>query len=129
MLSGLQGHLSLQGQTDVDAFIRSFTSSNRFIFDYLAEEVLARRPKGTREFLLQTAVLDRLCAPLCDAVLGITRHSRSPSQQILEQLETANLFLIPLDDERRWYRYHHLFADLLQQQGRREKPESGKCSP
>ena len=123
-VAGLQmAALSLQGQDNVEDFIQGFTASNRYIFDYLAEEVLARRPKGTREFLLQTAALDRLCAPLCDAVLGVTEAADSPSQQILEQLESANLFLIPLDDERRWYRYHHLFADLLQQQGRREKPE------
>ena len=122
-VAGLQmAALSLQGQADVEAFIRGFTGSNRFIFDYLAEEVLARRPAGTRQFLLQTAVLDRLCAPLCDAVLGNAEASDSPSQQILEQLESANLFLVPLDDERRWYRYHHLFADLLRQQLRREKP-------
>ena len=119
----LQGQLSLPGQADVDGFIQSFTSSNRFIFDYLAEEVLARRPKGTREFLLKTAVLDRLCAPLCDAVMGHAKAADSPSQKILEQLESANLFLVPLDNERRWYRYHHLFADLLQQQSRREQPE------
>ncbi|WP_420631593.1 LuxR C-terminal-related transcriptional regulator [Candidatus Leptofilum sp.] len=123
-VAGLQmAALSLQGQADVDGFIQSFTSSNRFIFDYLAEEVLARRPQGTREFLLKTAVLDRLCAPLCDAVMGHTETADSPSQVILEQLESANLFLIPLDNERRWYRYHHLFADLLQQQSRREQPE------
>ena len=122
-VAGLQmAALSMQGQANIEAFIRGFTSSNRFIFDYLAEEVLAQRPKGTRDFLLQTAVLDRLCAPLCDAVLGITETTYSPSQQNLEQLESANLFLISLDEERRWYRYHHLFADLLQQQQRREQP-------
>lgn len=118
----LQGSLSLHGRSDVDAFIRGFTASHRYIFDYLAEEVLAQRPTGTRAFLLQTAVLDRFCASLCDAVLGIAETADSSSQQILDQLESANLFLIPLDDERRWYRYHHLFADLLQQQMRREKP-------
>ncbi len=122
-VAGLQmAALSMQGQADVETFIDGFTGSHRYIFDYLAQEVLARRPQGTRQFLLQTAVLDRLCAPLCDAVLGIEDAAGSPSQRILEQLESANLFLLPLDDERRWYRYHHLFADLLQQQGRREKP-------
>ena len=126
-VAGLQmAALSMQGQPDVESFIDGFTASHRYIFDYLAEEVLARRPEGTREFLLQTAVLDRLCAPLCDAVLGKEEATDSPSQQILEQLESANLFLVPLDNERHWYRYHHLFADLLQQQGRREKPELEK---
>jgi LuxR family maltose regulon positive regulatory protein len=122
-VAGLQmAALSLQGRADVEGFLQGFSGSNRFILDYLAEEVLAQRPAGTREFLLQTVFLDRLCAPLCDAVLGIEESRDSPSQQMLEQLEAANLFLIPLDDERRWYRYHHLFAGLLQQQWRREKP-------
>ena len=128
-VAGLQmAALSLQGQTDTESYIQRFTSSNRFIFDYLAEEVLARRPEGTRDFLLQTAVLDKLCAPLCDAVLNIPEAADSQSQQILEQLESANLFLIPLDDNRHWYRYHHLFADLLQQQARRENPELEKAA-
>ena len=117
-IAGLQmAALSMQGRADLDRFIADFTGSHRYIFDYLAEEALARRPKGTRDFLLQTAVLDRLCASLCDAVLD-----SQGSQFILEQLEAANLFLIPLDDERRWYRYHHLFADLLRQFLRRELP-------
>ena len=122
-VAGLQmAALSLQGKSDVAAYVRGFTASHRYIFDYLAEEVLARRPPGTREFLLKTAALDRLTAPLCDIVLDSTETSAAPSQQILEQLESANLFLIPLDEERRWYRYHHLFADLLRQQARREYP-------
>jgi len=117
-LAGLQmAALSMQGRANLDAFISDFTGSHRYIFDYLAEEVLLRCPPGTRDFLLQTAVLERLCAPLCDAVL-----EREGSQSVLEQLEAANLFLVPLDDRRRWYRYHHLFADLLRQQLKREKP-------
>ncbi len=110
--------LSLQGRTDVDRFINDFSGSHRYIFDYLTEEVLAGQTAEIRDFLLQTAVLDRLCAPLCDALL-----EASKSQHILEQLEAANLFLMPLDDARHWYRYHQLFADLLRQQLRRERPE------
>ncbi|MDX1414989.1 MAG: LuxR C-terminal-related transcriptional regulator [Candidatus Promineifilaceae bacterium] len=121
--AGLQmAAISLQGRSDVDGFISGFTASNRYIFDYLMEEVLALRPPGTRDFLLQTAVLDRLCAPLCDAVLGSEKTADSPTKQLLAQLENANLFLVPLDNDRRWYRYHHLFADLLKKQGAREKP-------
>jgi len=108
-IAGLQlAALSVQGSDDVQAFVRSFTGSNRYILDYLGEEVLQQRPQGTRDFLLHTSVLDRLSAPLCDAVTD-----RNDSQAILESLEQANLFIVPLDDDRRWYRYHHLFTDLL----------------
>jgi LuxR family maltose regulon positive regulatory protein len=111
-IAGLQmAALSLQNRDDVTHFIDGFTGSHRFIMDYLLEEVLNQQPPEVKAFLMETAVLDHLCADLCDAV----RQSPPPSQQILEQLETHNLFLIPLDNERRWYRYHHLFADLLQQ--------------
>lgn len=111
-IAGLQmAALSMENRDDLDAFIDSFKGSHRFIMDYLLEEVLNQQPAEVQDFLMETAVLDRLCADLCDAV----RQSPPPSQQILEQLETHNLFLIPLDNERRWYRYHHLFADLLQQ--------------
>ncbi|MCA9956139.1 MAG: AAA family ATPase, partial [Anaerolineales bacterium] len=111
-VAGLQmAALSMQNRDDVDEFVTSFTGSHRFIMDYLVEEVLNQQPIEVQDFLLQTAVLTRLCADLCDAIL----QTPSTSQQILEQLETRNIFLIPLDDERRWYRYHHLFADLLRQ--------------
>lgn len=117
-IAGLQmAALSLQGHVDTDQFIADFTGSHRYIFDYLTEEVLAKQSAETRDFLLKTAVLDQLHAPLCDAVLA-----GSGAQSILEQLEAANLFLVPLDHSRRWYRYHHLFADLLRQQLRREDP-------
>lgn len=117
--AGLQmAALSLQNRSDVDRFIADFTASNRYLFDYLVEEALARRPAGTRTFLLRTSVLDRLCAPLCDAIL-----ESEGSQAILEKLENANLFLLPLDDVRHWYRYHHLFADLLRHHLQREQPE------
>jgi LuxR family maltose regulon positive regulatory protein len=100
----------MQGRDDLPGFIAAFTGSHRFILDYLTDEVLERRPKGTKNFLLQTSILDRLCGPLCDALTG-----GSNGQATLERLEQANLFIVPLDDERRWYRYHHLFAEVLRQ--------------
>ena len=108
---GLQlAALSLRGQDRerVTHFIAGFAGSHRYVLDYLVEEVLHRQTEPVQSFLLQTAILDRLSGPLCDAVTG-----RSNSQSTLEELERANLFLVPLDDERRWYRYHRLFADLL----------------
>jgi LuxR family transcriptional regulator, maltose regulon positive regulatory protein len=110
--------LSLQGQLDVDAFVQTFSGSHRFVLDYLTEEVLDRQPPELRQFLLETSILDRVCGPLADAVTG-----RGDGQATLEQTERANLFLIPLDEERRWWRYHHLFADLLRARLEREQPE------
>ena len=107
--AGLQlAALSLQGRADVTGFVEEFSGSHRFVLDYLTEEVLERQPEELRTFLLETSVLERLSGPLCDAVLGGT-----DGQRLLESVERANLFLIPLDAERRWWRYHHLFADLL----------------
>ena len=100
--------LSLRGRGDVTRFVAEFSGSHRFVLDYLTEEVLERQPAELRTFLLETSILDRLCGPLCDAVVG-----RPDGQQLLESVERASLFLIPLDEERRWWRYHHLFADLL----------------
>jgi len=100
--------LSLRGRDDPSAFIAGFAGDDRFVVDYLVEEVLDRQPAQVRRFLLQTSILDRLTGPLCDAVTGEPGGSSS-----LEQLDRANLFLVPLDDQRRWYRYHHLFGDLL----------------
>jgi LuxR family maltose regulon positive regulatory protein len=112
-IAGLQlAALSLQGHPDATAFIQSFTGSHHFVLDYLLEEVLQRQSESVQTFLLRTSILDRLCGPLCDAVLGDVTGS---GQATLEYLERANLFLVPLDNERRWYRYHHLFADLLRQ--------------
>jgi LuxR family maltose regulon positive regulatory protein len=112
-IAGLQlAAISMQGHKDTAGFIKSFTGSHHFVMDYLAEEVLRQQPENIQTFLLRTSILERLCGPLCDAVL--LNSSRS-GQQTLEYLEHANLFIIPLDDERRWYRYHHLFADLLRQ--------------
>ena len=111
-IAGLQlAAVSLRGQTaqQTHAFIHSFTGSDRFVIDYLGEEVLAQQPADLQTFLLQTSILDRMSGPLCDAVTG-----RCDSTVVLEQLDRANLFIVPLDNERRWYRYHRLFADLLQ---------------
>jgi ATP/maltotriose-dependent transcriptional regulator MalT len=112
-IAGLQlAAISLQGSQDVTSFISSFTGSHHFVMDYLVEEVLQQQPENIQTFLLRTSILDRLCGPLCDAVL---LDSAASGQATLEHLERANLFIMPLDGERRWYRYHHLFADLLRQ--------------
>jgi LuxR family maltose regulon positive regulatory protein len=108
-IAGLQmAALSLYERDDASSFIRDFGASHRFILDYLLEEVLDRQSGNIQEFLLKTSILNRLTASLCDAILGI-----NDSQAILNQLDQANLFLVPLDDERCWYRYHHLFTDML----------------
>ncbi len=106
----LQGTLSMQGQQDATSFIESFTGSHHFVLDYLVEEVLQQQPESVQTFLLRTSILDRLCGPLCEAVVLDPAIS---GQATLEYLERTNLFIVPLDNERRWYRYHHLFADLL----------------
>ena len=112
-VAGLQlAAISLQGHKDSTGFIKSFTGSHHFVLDYLVEEVLQQQPDAVQTFLLSTSILDRLSGPLCDAVLG---HPPGSGQQTLAYLERANLFVVPLDNERRWYRYHHLFADLLRQ--------------
>jgi len=110
----VQGTLSMQGHQDVTSFIQSFTGSHRFVLDYLIEDVLGRQPENIQTFLLHTSILDRLCGPLCDAVL-LNPSGSTSGQETLEYLERANLFIVPLDNARRWYRYHHLFADLLRQ--------------
>ena len=125
-VSGLQlAALSMQGRSDVVGFVRSFAGSNRYILDYLIEEVFQQQPVEIQEFLLKTSILDQLTAPLCDALLSNEGQS-SPnlnSQDILEQLERANLFIIPLDESRQWFRYHHLFADLLRHRLRLKKTD------
>ena len=110
--------LSLRGQADPAGFIAAFAGSHRYVLDYLTEEVLARQPEPVLGFLLETSVLERLCGPLCDAVTG-----RTGSQAVLEELDRANLFMVPLDEERHWWRYHHLFADLLRARLQRERPQ------
>src|SRR5713101_1401796 len=110
-IAGLQlAAISLQGQQDATSFIVSFTGSHHFVLDYLLEEVLQQQSERVQTFLLRTSILDRFCGSLCDAVLMDPSVS---GQESLEYLEHANLFIVPLDNERRWYRYHHLFADLL----------------
>ena len=112
-IAGLQlAALSLQGQQDATRFITSFTGSHHFVLDYLVEEVLGQQPDSVQTSLLRTSILDRFCGSLCDAVL---LDSSASGQTTLEYLERANLFIVPLDNERRWYRYHHLFAELLRQ--------------
>lgn len=114
-IAGLQlAALSLQGQDPhhTAEFIQNFSGSHRFVLDYLTEEVLAQQPDNIRQFMLNTSILDRINGPLCDAVMGDNGQN---SQQTLEFLERSNLFIIPLDHERGWYRYHHLFGDLLRQ--------------
>jgi len=114
----LQGSLFIQGQPDPTSFIRSFTGSHRFILDYLVEEVLQRQPERVSSFLLQTSILDQMCGPLCDAVTG-----QLDGKEMLKALEQGNLFVIPLDAQRQWYRYHHLFADVLQEYLMGAQPE------
>lgn len=110
-IAGLQmAAISMQGHQDTAGFIQSFTGSHRFVLDYLLEEVLQRQSAEVQAFLLNTSILDKMCGSLCDAVL---LDPSIPGQETLETIERANLFIIPLDNERRWYRYHHLFGDLL----------------
>ncbi|MEI8133109.1 MAG: LuxR C-terminal-related transcriptional regulator, partial [Leptolinea sp.] len=115
-IAGLQlaalAMLAMQGHQDTASFIKSFTGSHHFVLDYLIEEVLQQQSESIQTFLLRTSILDRMCGPLCDAVLG---ENSASGQETLEFMERANLFTIPLDNERRWYRYQHLFADLLRQ--------------
>ncbi len=122
-IAGLQlAAISLQGRTDVARFIATFAGSNRFVLDYLLEEVLQRQSEPVQTFLLRTSILGRLCGPLCDAVL---LDASASGQETLEYLERANLFIVPLDNERRWYRYHHLFAELLRQRLHQSLAPSG----
>ena len=108
-IAGLQlAALSLRGREDLSGFVQAFTGSHRFVFDYLMDEVFAGQTESTQSFLIQTSILERLNASLCDAITG-----RMDGQAVLEELERNNLFLTALDDERRWYRYHQLFADVL----------------
>ncbi len=116
--AGLQlAALSLRGQPDVTAFVAAFSGSHRYVLDYLAGEVLEGQTDRVREFLLETSVLERLSGRLCDAVTG-----RTDSQAMLEQVERANLFLVPLDEVRGWWRYHQLFADLLRARLKQQQP-------
>ncbi len=118
-IAGLQlAALSMHGRKDISDFIKVFTGSHRYIVDYLIQEVFDRQPANIQTFLLRTSILERMCGSLCEAISG-----QPGGQAMLEHLEQVNLFLQPLDDERRWYRYHHLFAELLRHRLQREQPE------
>lgn len=117
-IAGLQlAALSMQGREDVTDFIHTFSGNQYYIFSYLVEEVFAQRPKGTLDFLLRTSILDRLCATLCDSIL-----EKQNSLASLQALERANLFLLPLDDQHQWFRYHQLFADILRARLQKTQP-------
>ena len=119
-VAGLQlAALSLQERGDAHSFVRAFAGSNRYVLDYLFDEVLQQQSADVQEFLLQTSILDRLSAPLCEAVTGCV-----DSQTLLQTFERANLFIVPLDQSRTWYRYHHLFSDLLRHRLRTAKAQS-----
>lgn len=118
-IAGLQlAALSIRGRDDITQFIRTFAGNNRFIVDYLVEEVLQRQPESVRTFLLQTAILDQMNGSLCDALTG-----QQDGSARLEALERGNFFVVPLDDKRHWYRYHHLFADVLYAHLMAEQPD------
>jgi LuxR family maltose regulon positive regulatory protein len=118
-IAGLQlAALSMQGRLDIPAFIADFTGSHHYIVDYLTEEILQRQPEPIQSFLLQTSILDRMCGPLCEALIGQSR-----GQEMLEYLEHANLFLQRLDDERNWYRYHQLFSEMLHHRLQQAQPD------
>ncbi|MGB3828802.1 MAG: LuxR C-terminal-related transcriptional regulator [Ornithinimicrobium sp.] len=118
-IAGLQlAALSMQGREDAPGFVRAFAGDDRYIVDYLVEEVLQRQPDHIRSFLLQTSILDRLSGPLCDAVTG-----RDDGNEMLAALERGNLFVVPLDTKRHWFRYHHLFADALRVHAAGEHPD------
>ncbi len=110
--------LSLRGTPNPGEFIKAFAGNNRYVHDYLLEEVLAQQPKAVHDFLIQTSILDRLSGSLCNAVTG-----QSDGQNVLERLDAANLFVIPLDNQRNWYRYHQLFVDILRIRLQADYPE------
>jgi LuxR family maltose regulon positive regulatory protein len=112
----------MQGHQDTTSFIQSFTGSHHFVLDYLIEEVLGQQPESIQTFLLRTSILERMCGPLCDAILPDPAVS---GQATLEYLQRANLFIVPQDNERHWYRYHHLFGDLLRKRLGQSLPPGG----
>ena len=117
-IAGLQlAALSMRGAQDTAGVIQTFSGSHRYVVDYLAQEILSRQTQDVQEFLLHTSILDRLSGPLCGAVSGC-----ADCQSILEYLEKAHLFIVPLDQERRWYRYHHLFAEFLRARLEHQEP-------
>jgi LuxR family maltose regulon positive regulatory protein len=120
-IAGLQlAALTIQGRPNPRDYIQSFTGNHPFVLDYLLEEVLKRQPANVQKFLLHTSILDRMCGLLCDALFTEQADTWPQGQEVLEYLERANLFIVPLDHERRWYRYHHLFTDLLRRRLQRQ---------
>ena len=123
-IAGLQlAAVSMQSSEDIHAFISAFTGSHHYVMDYLVDEVLKLQPKNISTFLLQTSILERLCGSLCDAVVQTDTMNNMDGQTLLEVLEEKNLFVIPLDNERHWYRYHHLFADVLRKRLEHSYPQ------
>jgi LuxR family transcriptional regulator, maltose regulon positive regulatory protein len=123
-IAGLQlAALSMQGCQDIHGFVSAFTGSHHYIMDYLVEEVLRLQTKKVSSFLLQTSILERLCGSLCEVVIEAEPAEPADGQAMLEALEEKNLFVIPLDDERHWYRYHHLFADVLKKRLENKFPQ------
>ena len=124
-IAGLQmAAISLQGQQDLHVFINTFSGSHRYIFDYLITEIFEQQPEHTQQFLLQTCILERICADVCAALSGkLSANSTDQAHTTLEYLEKINLYLLPLDDERKWYRYHSLFAEALRQRLERTQPD------
>jgi len=124
-IAGLQlAALSMQSSKDIHGFVSAFTGSHHYVMDYLVEEVLKSQPEKLGFFLLQTSVLDKMCGPLCESVFDVRPNEPVDGQAMLESLERMNLFVIPLDDERRWYRYHHLFADVLRKRLEQHYPDA-----
>ncbi len=124
-IAGLQlAALSMQSSKDIHGFVSAFTGSHHYIMDYLIEEVIRLQPKSTGDFLMQTSILDQICGPLCESVVKADPEGPIDGQATLESLEKMNLFVIPLDDERRWYRYHHLFAEVLRKRLEQHYPDS-----
>ncbi len=122
-IAGLQlVALSMQRCTDIQAFVAAFTGSHHYVMDYLLEEVLKLQPKNVSDFLLQTSILDRMSGSLCEAVIQAGSTGPLDGQAMLETLDQMNLFVIPLDDDRHWYRYHHLFADVLRKRLEHQSP-------
>ena len=124
-IAGLQlAALSMQSSKDIHGFVSAFTGSHHYVMDYLVEEVLKSQPEKLGSFLLQTSILDKMCGPLCESVLDARPEEPVDGRAMLESLERMNLFVIPLDDERRWYRYHHLFADVLRKRLEQHYPDA-----
>jgi LuxR family transcriptional regulator, maltose regulon positive regulatory protein len=123
-IAGLQlAALSMQSCNDIHGFVSAFTGSHRYIVDYLVEEVFRLQPRKVGAFLMQTSILDQMCGPLCEAVIDSEAEGPINGQETLEALERMNLFVVPLDNDRRWYRYHHLFADVLRKRLEQQYPQ------